>query len=387
MRTAGGSPRGIDLHSLKQRVDLVALGQRHGVQWVPGSGLPRALCPFHDEDTPSFVAYQEPEVGTRRFECFGTCARTWDAIAFVQEKTGLGFAETVRELAAASGMTVSPAAVDTAQLRAEKDRREEILQALEAAQEYLAKALQADHPMATRARAYLAEREMEEAVGPWGIGYAPGTVGLARWLRDRGFTEALLLDAYLLRPGKEGRPAYEFQRNRLTLPVRDRRGRIVAHVGRSVPDDDGRAADPKYLNPGKVPGVYAKRETLFGLYEAREAIRKAGFAWVVEGPLDAVRLHLAGLPPRSGPGRHGLLRGPGEAPPRGGRPGGDLPPGRRRRRREGPESGLAGLPLRGPAGQGGDAPRGGRPGQPASVATAGGRVTKRDDRRRERGIW
>ncbi len=294
--TDGVTRAEIDLEALKRRVDLPALGERHGVQWVPGSGLPRALCPFHEEDTPSFVAYQEPQVGAPRFECFGSCARTWDAIAFVREKTGLGFAEAVRELAAAAGMAVSAAAVDTAQLRAEKDRREEILQLLEATQEYFAKALQADHPAASRARAYLAERDLEGAVDPWGIGYAPGTGGLTRWLRDRGFTEALLLDAYVLRPGKDGRPAYEFQRTRLTFPVRDRRGRIVAHVGRSVPDEAGQAAEPKYLNPGKVPGVYAKRETLFGLFESRESIRKAGFAWVVEGPLDAVRLHLAGLP-------------------------------------------------------------------------------------------
>ncbi|MDW7712363.1 MAG: toprim domain-containing protein [Deferrisomatales bacterium] len=294
--TGDVSRSGIDLEALKRRVDLVALGERHGVRWVPGSGLPRARCPFHEEDTPSFVAYQEPQVGAPRFECFGTCARTWDAIAFVREKIGLGFAETVRELATAAGVDVSAAHVDPTQLRAEKDRREEILRALEAAQEYFAKALHADLPTAARARAYLDERELEEAVGPWGIGYAPGTGGLTRWLQGRGFAEDLLLDAYLLRPGKEGRPAYEFQRNRLTFPMRDRRGRIVAHVGRSVPDEDGRAADPKYLNPGKVPGVYAKRETLFGFFEARESIRKAGFAWIVEGPLDAVRLHLAGLP-------------------------------------------------------------------------------------------
>lgn len=286
----------IELEALKRRVDLLALGKRHGIQWVPGSGLPRALCPFHEEDTPSFVMYQEPQVGAPRFECFGSCARTWDAIAFVQERTGLGFAEAVRELAAAAGMDVSPAHAGPAQLRAEKDRREDILRALEAAQDYFANALQAEHPMAARTRAYLGERELEDAVTSWGIGYAPGTGGLTRWLRGRSFTEALLLDAYLLRPGKEGRPAYEFQRNRLTFPVRDRRGQIVAHVGRSVPDEAGQAADPKYLNPGKVPAVYAKQETLFGLFEAREPIRKAGFAWVVEGPLDAIRLHLAGLP-------------------------------------------------------------------------------------------
>ncbi|MBE0618177.1 MAG: toprim domain-containing protein [Proteobacteria bacterium] len=287
---------GIDLEALKVRLDLASLAERYGVRWVPGSGLPRARCPFHEEDTPSFVAYQTPQVGAPRFECFGTCARTWDAIAFVQEKTGIGFADAVRELAAAAGMAGSPAHVDPAHLRAEKDRREEVLRALEAAQEYFVKALQADHPSAARARAYLAERDLEAAVGRWGIGYAPGTGGLTRWLQGCGFAGTLLLDAYLLRPGKDGRPPYEFQRNRLTFPVRDRRGLIIAHVSRSVPDEDGRAAEPKYLNPGKVPGVYAKRETLFGLFEARESIRKAGFAWVVEGPLDAIRLHLAGLP-------------------------------------------------------------------------------------------
>lgn len=286
----------VDLDALKRRVDLLALGERHGVQWVAGSGLPRARCPFHTEDTPSFVAYQEPQVGCPRFECFGSCARTWDAIAFVREKTGLGFAEAVRELAAVAGMDVSPAHVDPAQLRAEKDRREEILRALEGAQEYFVDALQADHPAAARARAYLGERELEAAVEAWGIGYAPGSGGLTRLLKGRGFAEGLLVDACLLRPGKDGRPPYESQRNRIMFPLRDRRGRIIAHLGRSVPDEGGEAAEPKYLNPGKVPGVYAKRETLFGLFEAREAIRKTGFAWLVEGPVDAVRLHLAGLP-------------------------------------------------------------------------------------------
>jgi DNA primase len=242
------------------------------------------------------VAYQAPQVGAPRFECFGSCARTWDAIAFVQERAGLGFAEAVQDLAELAGVTVSPASGGNPRGSTEKNSRDEILQVLEAAQEYFSKALQADHPTAARARAYLAERDLEAAVGPWGIGYAPGTGGLSRWLKGRGFAEAVLLDAYLLRPGKDGRPPYPFQRNRLTFPQRDRRGRVIAHVGRSVPDEAGQAAEPKYLNPGAIPGVYAKGETLFGLYEAQEAIRRAGFAWVVEGPVDAVRLHLAGLP-------------------------------------------------------------------------------------------
>ncbi|GAB4273499.1 MAG: hypothetical protein Kow0092_28800 [Deferrisomatales bacterium] len=71
---------------------------------------------------------------------------------------------------------------------------------------------------------------------------------------------------------------------------------MLAHIGRAVPDPSGRETTPKYLNPGSVPGVYAKGETLFGLYEARSAIRRAGFAWLVEGQIDAVRLHLSGLP-------------------------------------------------------------------------------------------
>jgi len=98
------------LEDLKRRGDLTALGTRHGIHWAPGNGLPRALCPFHEEDSPSFVAYQAPQVGAPRFECFGCCGRTWDAIAFVQERAGLGFAEAVREFA---GMTVSPANGDS----------------------------------------------------------------------------------------------------------------------------------------------------------------------------------------------------------------------------------------------------------------------------------
>ncbi|MDF1556301.1 MAG: CHC2 zinc finger domain-containing protein [Deferrisomatales bacterium] len=280
---------------LKRQIDLVALGTHHGVHWAPGSGLPRAHCPFHEEDSPSFVAYQAPQVGAPRFECFGSCAKTWDAIAFVQERAGLGFAEAVQDLAEFTGMTVSPASEHSRQGSTAKDRREEVLQVLEAAQEYFSKALQADHPTAARARAYLAERDLEAAVGPWGIGYAPGTGGLIRWLKGRGFAEAALLDAYLLRPGKEGRPPYAFQRNRLTFPQRDRRGRVIAHVGRSVPDEAGQAAEPKYLNPGGIPGVYAKGETLFGLYEAQESLRRTRQALMVEGQISAITAHLFGF--------------------------------------------------------------------------------------------
>lgn len=282
------------LDDLKRRTDLAALGTRYGVQWQTRGRELRACCPFHDERTPSFHLLADPRSGPPRYVCYGACGRSWSAVSFLVDGHQRDFLDAVEELAQAAGLTVprkGETAAAAAARAAAKGRREAILAAIELAQAYFARALQADRPEAAAARAYVEGRGLAAAVEPWGLGYAPPGDGLVQWLDRHGVDPEVAHQAYLVRRGESG-GRYAFLRDRLTLRWRDRAGRTVAHVGRALQPD----AEPKYLNPGEIPGLYIKGELLFGLHEAAAAIARHGVAWVVEGQLSCLTPHLHGHP-------------------------------------------------------------------------------------------
>lgn len=284
------------LEDLKIKVNLVELARAHGVDMDTRTG--KACCPFHSEATASFVAHvNKTRCGYPIYHCYGGCGKTWDAIEFVRARTGAGFLEAVRDLADFAGMQMprfeaGPEA--QAKLEADKNRRERIFEALAAAQEFFIARL----AESAEAQAYLEQRKMREMVEPWGLGFAPasGELRLRGFLEERGFfaagfDPAVLTDAYLLRPGRNGKHFYEFYRNVITFPMRDLRGRIVGFTGRAIPDASGKEQKPKYLNPGAIKGIYEKGAYLYGLFEAFDWIRKSKKALVVEGPVDMLRLH------------------------------------------------------------------------------------------------
>ncbi len=239
----------------------------------------KACCPFHDEKTPSFTVSPDKQF----YHCFG-CGAHGTALGFVMEFDHLGFVEAVEELAARAGLEVPREGGDTGVARPNED----LYVALERAALYFRQSLSGE----SRAREYLAGRGLTpDSLTRFGIGYAP-----ARWdaLLERygGSAEErqTLLRAGLVIERAEGATGhYDRFRDRVMFPIRDVRGRTIGFGGRVL--DQG---EPKYLNSPETELFHKGRE-LYGLYEARQATRGLQRLLVVEGYMDVVRLHQAGI--------------------------------------------------------------------------------------------
>lgn len=237
-----------------------------------------ALCPFHTEKTPSFSVVPARQI----FHCFG-CQKSGDAFTFVMEMDKLTFPEAVRALAERAGIPL-PAG----ERRSAADgRRSRLIEALKAAADGFAKNLKL--PVGRRALEYVQRRGFNrETIEGFGIGFAPDE-WRALWnqLRRAGFSDDELLGAGLVK-AKEGGQPYDLLRNRVVIPIRDARGRIVGFGGRVLDD-----SEPKYLNSPETE-LFSKRTVLFGFDRARTEAAKAGFI-VVEGYMDVIAAHQYGV--------------------------------------------------------------------------------------------
>jgi len=253
------------------------------------------LCPFHAERSPSFQVV----AGRGFYHCFG-CGKHGDAFAWLMEREGMTFPEALEQLARAAG-------VDLPQRRerpsAEVDLETRMRSALDAAQSFFEAQL-ARHE---GARAYLRERGYAGAfLQEAGFGMAPdGWDALANHLRGLNFSGELLEQAGLASRSERG-THIDFLRNRLTIPIHDARGRVVAFGGRimgggstSESEASGSAqgaryggGQPKYLNTRDTP-LFHKGGTLFGFHRAKGAMKDG--ALVVEGYFDVLQLHQHGI--------------------------------------------------------------------------------------------
>ena len=239
------------------------------------------LCPFHNEKTPSFTVSEDKGF----FHCFG-CGAHGDVIAFVMRDEGLGFSEAVARLADEAGLAM-PARDRHAEAREEK--RRSLYGVVEAAAAWFESELAG--PRGAPARRYLAERGVDAAaIARFRLGYAPdGRTALRAALAQQGIAEEAMLAAGLLVAPQDGGRAYDRFRGRLLFPIGDRRGRVVAFGGRAL---GGRT--PKYLNSPETP-LFGKGAVLYGHHLAAPAARKAGRVVAVEGYMDVIALHQAGL--------------------------------------------------------------------------------------------
>lgn len=264
------------LQAIRDRTDLVDLVGRHVALKKAGRSY-KGLCPFHTEKTPSFTV--NPERGV--YHCFG-CGESGNAFAFLMRVEGVTFVEAARALAAAAGIEIPRDGQDGGQL-------ERLLEANAAAQRFFRAALES--AAARAAREYLARRGLDaEAIERFGVGYAPpGWDELASALRRAGIPSALAERAGLLRE-RAGGGHYDLLRDRVTFPIQDARGRIVAFGGRAL----AAGQEPKYLNSPESP-VFRKREAFYGLPHALEPIRRRDRVVVAEGYFDRIALHRAGV--------------------------------------------------------------------------------------------
>ena len=261
------------------------------------------LCPFHKEKTPSF--HVTPETG--RYYCFG-CHEHGSVIDFVMKVEGLEFAEAVRSLADRLGIEIEEDKTGDAGAGARAARRatQDLYDVLSLCASWFERQLR-EHPGARVAREELARRGLRpesstdlvaDALQAFRVGYAPaGWDNLAAWLRSQGVSPVAAETAGVIAPRKSGGGHYDFFRNRLMFAILDVQGRVVGFSGRILPDPATGEVEKntgKYVNSPESP-VYRKGQTVFGLFQARQAIRQRDEAVVVEGNFDVVSLHARGV--------------------------------------------------------------------------------------------
>jgi DNA primase len=269
------------IEEVKTRLDIVeTVGsyvpnlKRSGRTW-------KANCPFHSERTPSFIV----DPSRNSWHCFGACATGGDVIEFVRRFEGLEFKEALRRCAELAGVEIRP---PTRAARAEREEHERLLSANEAAGVFFQAAL--DGTAGADALAYAENRGLDiNARRDWQLGYAPNSWNtLTDHLTARGFGSEVLVAAGLAADGDRG--IYDRFRGRLIFPTRDERGRLIGFGGRAL--EDGQ--EPKYLNTPKTP-LFDKSGTLYGLDRAGPEARRTEQLVVVEGYMDVIGCHQAGL--------------------------------------------------------------------------------------------
>jgi len=279
---AGRIPQGF-IDDLVARTDIVELiGSR--VPLKKAGREYKACCPFHDEKSPSFWVSPDKQF----FHCFG-CGAHGTALGFLIDYDRLSFPEAVEELATRAGVEVPREAGPPDR---ERDTNEALFELNARVAKHYAATLAAD----ARARAYLDRRGLDAgSVERFALGYA--TNSWNEVLRRVGTTEAVrsqlaALGLVIEREAgqvRDGERHYDRFRDRLMFPIRDARGRTIGFGGRAIGD-----GEPKYLNSPESP-LFHKGHELYGLYEVRQNRSKLTRLLVVEGYIDVVRLHQAGV--------------------------------------------------------------------------------------------
>ncbi len=274
------------VQELLSRTDIVEIVGRH-VQLKKAGINHKGLCPFHGEKSPSFIV----SASRQTYHCFG-CGVHGNAVGFLMEHSGMGFLDAVRDLAQQVGLTVpeddrSPQERERA---AElKERQATLSDVLSKAAEHYRKQLKAS----PRAVDYLKGRGLTgEIAASFGLGYSPdGWRGLASVFPH--YDDPLLEESGLVIASGDtdaDKKRYDRFRDRIMFPIRSVQGDVIGFGGRVL--DKG---EPKYLNSPETP-VFIKGRELYGLHEARAAMRQKGYVLVVEGYMDVVALAQLGFP-------------------------------------------------------------------------------------------
>ena len=236
------------------------------------------LCPFHNEKTPSFTVDDERGF----FHCFGFSAGG-NVFKFLMLIENLTFPESVHKVAAHYGIKIPEEGAHAS------GARDAMFEATASTARYFRRCL-IETPVGKPMLNYLAERGIgEEASERFLIGTSPDSGdGLVRWFQKEGINPQLGLKVGLL--GDRGGRLYDRFRGRLMFPIRDAQGRVIGFGGRMLGDGDG----PKYLNSSESE-LYHKSRALYGVYEARDALRNDAAMILVEGYFDVIALHQAGV--------------------------------------------------------------------------------------------
>jgi DNA primase len=269
------------IDEVKDRLDVVEVVSSY-LQLNKSGRNYKALCPFHSEKTPSFVVFPD----SQRWHCFGACNEGGDVFNFVMKMEGWDFRTALEELARHAGVELKPQTPAQEQAAEEADRLRGLLSA---SARYYHQVL-VNAPEAEAARRYVEERGLsDDAVEAFLLGYSlPEWEGARNYLTEQGYSVEDLLKGGLVIERESG-GTYDRFRDRLIIPIRDGRGRVIGFGARTL-DPDG---VPKYLNSPKT-SLFDKSKTLFGLDMAKRAIRREDRVVIAEGYMDVMQAHQAG---------------------------------------------------------------------------------------------
>jgi len=259
---------------IKERLDIVEVVSGYLSLKKVGSNY-RALCPFHSEKNPSFYVSPTRQI----FKCFG-CGAAGDVFKFIMLIEGVEFKEALKILAQKAGVKLKP------EPKGARSEREKIFEICELACRFFIKQLKKTKKGEAILKYLLGRGLTQESIEKWRIGYAPETWrGLYDFLIEEGYKKEEIIKSGLVVMPEDGSRPYDRFRGRIIFPIFDIQGRVVGFGGRVRPG--AKEEEAKYINTPNTP-VYDKSKILYGLNNAKVAIRKENFAIIVEGYFDVI---------------------------------------------------------------------------------------------------
>jgi DNA primase len=275
---------------VKQQADIVKIIGGYITLKKSGAQNYAGLCPFHGEKTASFSVH-----AVRQFyHCFG-CNESGDVFSFVQKIENVGFPEAVKVVAQKCGIPLPKREFSSPEEAQESRQRGKLLELHELATTWFEEQLRSAE--GARAREYLTSRGLTaEAIAKFRIGYAPDSFNALRdRLQGTAPPDLLRLSGLLSskeQPDGSNGPLYARFRKRITFPIHNEAGRVIAFTARALDSDE--KSGPKYMNSPETP-LYSKGQVLFNLDKAKQAIRERTFALLVEGQMDCITAYMAGF--------------------------------------------------------------------------------------------
>jgi len=273
-----------DIQAIKDRIDIVQLLQEYlnlkkaGANW-------KANCPFHNEKTPSFMVHPEKQI----WHCFG-CGKGGDIFAFIQEMEGLDFVEALKLLADRAGVKLT----DTRSSELNKNLKIRLIEINSKAASFFHNFL-IEMSVARPAYEYLTKKRglSEETIKNWQIGYVPEQWDLlTQYMLKKGVSIDDLVASGLTIKNNERNSWYDRFRGRLMFPIWDVHGNIVGFTGRILVEKENSGG--KYVNTPQT-ALYDKSRVIYGLNKAKQEIKTKDLAIMVEGQMDVIACHEAGM--------------------------------------------------------------------------------------------
>jgi DNA primase len=272
---------------VKERADIVEVVGDYVPLKKKGQNM-WACCPFHGEKSPSFSVSPTKQI----YKCFG-CSKAGDPIQFIMDIEGIGFQEAIRHLAGKYGIEVEEDETRTPEQDLEQSERESLFIVTNFAKDFFVKNLQTEEGRSI-GLSYFKERGFSpQIIEKFDLGYAlDGWDHLLKAAKSAGFQESLLLKSGLILQ-REGDPSrtYDRFRGRVTFAIHNVSGKAIGFGARILTKDKNQ---PKYINSPETP-IYHKSDVLYGIFQAKKAIRELDNCYLVEGYTDVVSMHLSGI--------------------------------------------------------------------------------------------